>query len=89
MEKIQNNGKDIRTSGKRKLSSNNVVNIHLGLGLTKVKTITYKEPFIRLFGGTNETALINNIQPITGEDKSEWMLKWTQLVLSLAMIMVH
>ena len=61
MEKIQND-EDIRTSAKTKLSNN----IHFGLGQTKVK----KEPVIRLFGSTDETTPINNIQPITGGDKA-------------------
>ena len=62
MEKIQND-EDIRTSAKRKLSSN----IHFGLGQAKVKK---KNQLSLSFGSTDETTPINNIHPITGGDKA-------------------
>ena len=86
VEKIQHNGKDIRTSVKRELSSS----IHLGLCKTKVKTFTCKEPVIRLFGSTDETTPINNIQLITGEDQAtDCRINGISWGLSLAMIRVH
>ena len=65
MEKIQND-EDTRTSAKRNVSSN----MHFGLGQTKVEKEEKKEAVIRLFGITDHTTPINNIQPITGGDKA-------------------